>query len=126
VGAWATCAVFFVRRKLRNFNAMVLLLTYLAMFGSVADVGGSVAHDVGGSQRRFLNSAASTKYSALNLAPALPAGLSLFVGEGERRGGGDRGSGGSLEHRGPLLTHLHTVYMAYYECLPTRLNPRPG
>jgi hypothetical protein len=24
---------------------------------------------------------------------------------------------------GPLLTHLHTVYMAYSERLPTRLNP---
>jgi hypothetical protein len=24
-----------------------------------------------------------------------------------------RGSGGSLEPPGPLLTHLHTVYMAY-------------
>ena len=24
---------------------------------------------------------------------------------------------------GPLLTHLHTVYMADSECLPTRLNP---
>jgi hypothetical protein len=24
---------------------------------------------------------------------------------------------------GSLLTHLHTVYMAYSECLPTRLNP---
>ena len=22
-----------------------------------------------------------------------------------------------------LLTHLHTVYLAYAECLPTRLNP---
>jgi hypothetical protein len=33
------------------------------------------------------------------------------------------GSGGSLEPPGPLLTHLHTVYMAYSECLPTRLNP---
>jgi acyl-coenzyme A synthetase/AMP-(fatty) acid ligase len=40
------------------------------------------------------------------------------------------GSGGSLEPLGPLLappgpllTHLHTVYMAYSECLPTRLNP---
>ena len=33
------------------------------------------------------------------------------------------GSGGSLEPPGPLLTHLHTVYIAYYECLPTRLNP---
>jgi hypothetical protein len=32
---------------------------------------------------------------------------------------------GSLDPPGPLLTHLHTVYMAYYlECLPTRLNPR--
>jgi hypothetical protein len=28
-----------------------------------------------------------------------------------------------LEVTGPLLTHLHTVYMAYSECLPTRLNP---
>ena len=28
-----------------------------------------------------------------------------------------------LENPGPLLTHLHTVYMAYYERLPTRLNP---
>jgi hypothetical protein len=40
------------------------------------------------------------------------------------------GSGGSLEPPGPLLglpgpllTHLHTVYMACSECLPTRLNP---
>jgi hypothetical protein len=33
-----------------------------------------------------------------------------------------RGSGGSLEPPGPLLTHLHIVYMAYSECLPTRLN----
>jgi len=40
------------------------------------------------------------------------------------------GSGGSLEPPGPLLeppgpllTHLHTIYMAYSECLPTRLNP---
>ena len=28
-----------------------------------------------------------------------------------------------LEPPGPLLTHLYTVYMAYSECLPTRLNP---
>jgi hypothetical protein len=33
------------------------------------------------------------------------------------------GSGGSLEPPGLLLTHLHTVYMAYSERLPTRLNP---
>jgi hypothetical protein len=33
------------------------------------------------------------------------------------------GSGGSLEPPGPLLAHLHTVYMIYSECLPTRLNP---
>jgi hypothetical protein len=40
------------------------------------------------------------------------------------------GSGGSLEPPGPileppgpLLTHLHTVYTAYSEHLPTRLNP---
>jgi hypothetical protein len=23
----------------------------------------------------------------------------------------------------PLLTHLHTIYIAFYGCLPTRLNP---
>jgi beta-glucosidase-like glycosyl hydrolase len=41
-----------------------------------------------------------------------------------------RGSGVSLEPPrpllellGPLLTHLHTVYIAYSECLPTRLPP---
>jgi hypothetical protein len=34
-----------------------------------------------------------------------------------------RGSGGSLEPPGPLPTHLHTVYVAYSECLPARLNP---
>ena len=28
-----------------------------------------------------------------------------------------------LEPPGPLLTHLHTVYMAYSECLSTRLDP---
>ena len=28
-----------------------------------------------------------------------------------------------LEPPGPLLTHLHTVYMVYSERLPTRLNP---
>ena len=28
-----------------------------------------------------------------------------------------------LEPPGPLLTHIHTVYMAYSERLPTRLNP---
>ena len=28
-----------------------------------------------------------------------------------------------LEPPGPLLTHLHTVYMGYSERLPTRLNP---
>ena len=28
-----------------------------------------------------------------------------------------------LETPGPLLTHLHTVYMAYSERLPTRVNP---
>jgi hypothetical protein len=32
------------------------------------------------------------------------------------------GPGGSLEPPGSLLTHLHTAYMAYSECLPTRLN----
>ena len=28
-----------------------------------------------------------------------------------------------LDPPAPLLTHLHTVYMAYSECLPTRLSP---
>ena len=28
-----------------------------------------------------------------------------------------------LEPPGPLLTHLHTVCIAYSECLPTRWNP---
>ena len=57
------------------------------------------------------------------------------AGQLERPAARDReqqigGSGGSLEPPGPLLeppgpllTHLHTVYMAYSECLPTRLNP---
>ena len=54
------------------------LLTVLFTSGAVAGVGGS--------QQRFVNTASTTKYSALNLAAeaALPAGLSLFVGEGER------------------------------------------
>jgi hypothetical protein len=28
-----------------------------------------------------------------------------------------------MEPPGPFRMHLHTVYMAYSECLPTRLNP---
>ena len=32
-------------------------------------------------------------------------------------------AGPFLEPPGPLLTHLRTVYMAFSECLPTRLNP---
>jgi hypothetical protein len=32
------------------------------------------------------------------------------------------GSGGSLEPPGPLLTHPHTVYTVYSECIPTRLS----
>ena len=49
------------------------------------------------------------------------------VGPREQQTGG---SGGSLEPPGPLLeapgplpTHLHTVYIAYSERLPTRLKP---
>jgi hypothetical protein len=42
------------------------------------------------------------------------------VERGEKEIGG---SGGSLDPPGPLRTHPHTVYMAYSECLPTRLNP---
>jgi hypothetical protein len=33
------------------------------------------------------------------------------------------GSGGSLGTPGPLPTHHHTVYMEYFECLPTLLTP---
>jgi hypothetical protein len=45
---------------------------------------------------------------------------------GERRAPGGNihgGSGGPVKLPGPLLTHPHTVYMAYSECLPTRVNP---
>jgi hypothetical protein len=38
---------------------------------------------------------------------------------GRKRSGAQ---GGSLDPPG-LLTHLHTAYTAYSECLPTRLNP---
>jgi hypothetical protein len=33
------------------------------------------------------------------------------------------GSGGPLDPPGPIPTHSHTGYMAYSQCLPTRLNP---
>jgi hypothetical protein len=60
--------------------------------------------------------------SIFNLAVA-PAGR----GAREKNMGGSRGSlespGPLLEPPGPLLTHLHTVCMAYSECLRTRLNP---
>ena len=55
-------------------------------------------------------------YDLLNVDACSRGNCSL---QGER----DRGSRGSLEPPGPLLTHLHTVYMEYSECLPTRLNP---
>jgi hypothetical protein len=42
------------------------------------------------------------------------------VTQGERHRGVQ---GGSEEPLGPLITHLHTVYMAYSECLPIHLNP---
>jgi hypothetical protein len=50
------------------------------------------------------------------------AGATSSNGQGKR----DRGFRGA--HLNPLglfsvLTHLHTVYMAYSECLPTSLNP---
>ena len=49
------------------------------------------------------------------------------VWAGEQQRGGSGGSleppGLHLEPPGPLLTRLHTVYMAYSERLPTRLNP---
>jgi hypothetical protein len=53
--------------------------------------------------------------------------LACRVGVREQQIGGSRGSleppGPLLDPPGPLLTHLHTVFMAYSECLPTRLNP---
>lgn len=45
-----------------------------------------------------------------------------WVGSREKAAGG---SGGSLEPSAPLLTHFHTVFMEYSECLPTLLNPVP-
>ena len=55
----------------------------------------------------------------------------MLISAGADQGETDtRGSGGSLEPPGPLLeppgpllTHLHTVDIAYSECLPTHLNP---
>jgi hypothetical protein len=65
-----------------------------------------------------------------------PAVVDLNVGDfdlmgsnaqGEKQIGGSGGSleppGPLLEPPGPLLTHLHTVYMAYSECLPNHLTP---
>ena len=49
------------------------------------------------------------------------------VGHREQQIGGSGGSpdppGPLLEPPGPRLTHLHTVYIANFEWLPTRLNP---
>jgi hypothetical protein len=42
---------------------------------------------------------------------------------GPAQGETDGVQGPLLEPPGPLLAHLHTVYMAYSECLLTRLNP---
>jgi hypothetical protein len=44
----------------------------------------------------------------------MPKQIAAYVSGRNRCGG----SGGSLEPPGPLLAHLHTVYMAYSECLP--------
>jgi hypothetical protein len=43
--------------------------------------------------------------------------------QGETDTAGFRGPGPLLEPPWHLLTHLHTVYLACSECLPTRLNP---
>jgi hypothetical protein len=40
-----------------------------------------------------------------------------------RQGERDGGYRGLACTPGPLLTHLYTLYMAYSECLPTRVNP---
>ena len=52
-------------------------------------------------------------------------GLSVFYREKQIRGSGGSAEppGPPLEPPGPPLMHLHTVYMAYSECLPTRVNP---
>ena len=52
---------------------------------------------------------------ALPLATALPCRRAAVVSREKEIGG----SGGSLEPPGTLPMHLHTVYMAYSECLPT-------
>ena len=71
--------------------------------------------------------AAAAVYSNLS---AFEIGASAIDGTGAREEhiGGSGGSlvdppGPLLEPPWPLLTHLHTAYMVYSECLPTRLNP---
>jgi hypothetical protein len=64
-------------------------------------------------------------YTSVRVKLEDPAYAFWFMTEGERDIGGSGGS--TLEPPGPLLTHLRTVYMGYYECLPgTRLNPPLG
>ena len=67
------------------------------------------------------NNLVSSKVCAqVDEAPDLFATLQPTALAGEEQ---IRGSGGSLEPPGPLPTHLHTVHMAYSECLRTRLDP---
>jgi hypothetical protein len=77
-----------------------------------------------GNMVQFLPTPVVQGYLAFIGQFCMEAGLGLMAGVTvdcrEKEIGG---SGGSLEPPGPLPTHLHTVYMAYSECLPTRLNP---
>ena len=50
-------------------------------------------------------------------------GLRMSRQQVELREKGTGGAGGSLEPPGLRLTHLHTIHMAYAECLPTCLDP---
>ena len=68
--------------------------------------------------------AGSATSTAAGSGPACPRSAAR---RREKQIGGSGGSleppGPLLEPPGPLLTHRHTVYIAYSECLPTRLSP---
>jgi hypothetical protein len=64
--------------------------------------------------------AATTHPAASVPGSSFSLGFTTAAGIREKEIGG---SGGSIDPPGPLLTHLHTIYMAYSKCLPTRLNP---
>ena len=78
---------------------------------------------VSGSPSELLELAGAVSRHGLAASPPVPTPTHDFVLAALIREKEIGGSGGSLEPSGPLLMHLHTVYMPYPECLPTRLNP---